>query len=392
MNGPVGSYERDLTAWAVPHSSGPPLRWVTVNTSRITENARALCGVVGERVAVMAVVKANAYGHGAVLTARAAVAGGATWLGVSSPEEALQLRDMGVAVPILNLGWTHPRLHTALIGAGIDMTVYDETSLGQIGAAAIACRRRAFVHLKVDTGMGRLGAQDVQRDTLFRQLDGVRQHVKLRGIFTHLADPDDMTSSFAEEQYDCFLPWVAQAKTSSDDVVVHCANSAALLRFPHMHCDMVRPGISLYGYAPAVAPDALNVRPAMSMHALVTHVKTVNAGETVGYGRTWRAPSSRRIATVAAGYADGVQRVQSNTGTVLIGGLPCPIVGRISMDQLTADVSDVETAAPGDEAVLFGAQDGSWLGADDVAHAGGTIAYEVLCAVSARVPRVVQTN
>jgi alanine racemase len=179
---------------------------------------------------------------------------------------------------------------------------------------------------------------------------------------------------------------VATARELRPDVLVHCSNSAAALRFPHMRHGAVRPGIALYGYLPPHCPP-LDLRPAMTVCAVVSHVKTVRAGETVGYGRTWTAPRDTRVATVAAGYADGLHRAQSNRGAVLVGGVRCPILGIVSMDQATVDVSSVDGVEVGDAVIIVGGRGPQRLGADEVAAAEGTISYEVLCAVSARVPR-----
>jgi alanine racemase len=205
--------------------------------------------------------------------------------------------------------------------------------------------------------------------------------------FTHFADAED-DPDFTLRQDHVFVGAVDGLRRRWPGLLLHAANSAAALGLPETRHDLVRCGIAIYGYAPVGFPAAAEFRPAMSFRARVTQVKTVRPGQSVGYGRTWVAERDTRVAAIAAGYADGVQRVQSNRGLVLVGGRRCPIIGRVSMDQLTADVSLVHEVRPGDEAVLFGRQGDAWLGADEVAAAGGTITYEVLCAVSSRVPRL----
>ncbi len=333
-------------------------------------------------------VKANGYGHGAVLAARAFLEGGATALGVASPEEAIQLRRAGIDVPVLAVGWTHPSTHAELLEAGADIAVYDTAAVEALAGAA-GDGRRASVHLKVDTGMNRLGAPLLDAPAVLQAIAAASARVRLAGIFTHFADADGVDPAFTEVQHQRFLTVVDAARAIEPDVLVHCANSAATLRFAHMHHDAVRPGIALYGYPPPGAIGVVELRGALTVVATVTQVKTVQPGETVGYGRTWTATAPTRVATLAAGYADGVQRSQSNRGAVLVGGVRCPIVGRVSMDQTSVDVSAVDGVGQGDEAVLLGGRGDAWLGADEVAARIGTISYEVLCAVSPRVPRMV---
>jgi len=236
--------------------------------------------------------------------------------------------------------------------------------------------------------MSRLGAQLEQTHSILRAIRDAAPHLRLAGVFTHFADADAGDPDFTLDQHERFLPVVEAARDVDADVLVHCANSAATLRFPEMRHDLVRPGIALYGYTPPETPGVVPLRPALTFAACVTQVKTVRAGDTVGYGRTWTASRDTRLATVAAGYADGVHRTQSNRGCVLIAGVRCPIVGRVSMDMISVDVSAVDGIGPGDEAVVIGGRHGVHLGADEVGEAGGTVAYEVLCAVSARVPRI----
>jgi alanine racemase len=377
----------DLAAWPSP-IEGRPVKWAEIDAGALAANAAALAAHVGPEVAVMAMVKANGYGHGAVLAARCMVAGGARWLGVSSPEEALQLRGAGVEAPMLIVGWSPPSSHRALIAAGVDITVYDLAEVETLAVRARATGRHARVHLKVDTGMGRLGAPLDAVHGLLRAIRTAAPHLRLAGVFTHYADADGEEPAFTLEQHQRFLPVIEAARDVAPDVIVHCSNSAATLRFPEMHHDLVRPGIALYGYAPPESAGVVALRPALTLAACITQVKTVRAGDTVGYGRAWTATRDTRLATVAAGYADGVHRSQSNRGRVLVAGVRCPIVGRVSMDMISVDISAVDGAGPGDEAIVIGGRQSPHLGADEVGEAGGTVAYEVLCAVSARVPRI----
>ena len=381
---------RDRMAEGTPTSRPEPprrqqMRWAEVDAAAIRDNAAAIRAVLGGGVALMAMVKAGAYGHGAVAAAAAACAGGARWLGVSSPDEALELHAHGLGAEILTVGWTPPGRLADLISAGVHITVWDAD---QVAAAAEAAGTRpARLHFKIDSGMGRLGSAPGSVPELVRAVDRAGRRVEPVGAFTHFADADAADTAHTLEQDRIFLEAVQPLRLRWPGLLLHAANSAATLRLPETRHDMVRCGIALYGYPPVTATTTLSLRPAMSFKALVTQVKTVRPGQSVGYGRTWVAERDTRVATVAAGYADGVHRSQSNRGMVLIGGRRCPVIGRISMDHLTADVSAVDGIGPADEAVLFGRQGGEWLGADQVAEAAGTISYEVLCSVSSRVPR-----
>jgi alanine racemase len=360
-------------------------KWADVDAAAIRHNVGVIRNVVGERVAVMAMVKADGYGHGASLAASAALEGGASWLGVSSAEEALHLRAEGFAVPILIVGSVHPAHLSALVSAGVHITVWEPDQVA--AAAAVAAPVPARLHLKVDSGMGRLGASPAAIPELAAAVARAGPRVELVAAFTHFANAE-ADPGFTLAQDAVFLDAVEEMRQRWPGLLLHAANSAAALGLPETRHDLVRCGIAIYGYAPAGAEGAAELRPAMSFRACVTQVKTVRPGQSVGYGRTWVAERDTRVATIAAGYADGIQRAQSNCGSVLVGGRRCPIIGRVSMDQLTADVSLVEGARAGDEAVIFGRQGGEWLGADDVAAAAGTISYEVLCAVSGRVSRL----
>ena len=245
-------------------------------------------------------------------------------------------------VPVLIVGRCDPGSHDALIDAGIETTVYDDEGVDTTAGAAARVGRRARVHVKVDTGMGRLGVSPDGLAELLRTLAKYSADVEIAGVFTNFADSDAPDLGFTDQQHDCFVAAVDEVRAVAPDALAHCSNSGAILRAPHMHHDLVRPGIALYGYAPD-APDieVLDLRLAMTMIAPVTQVKTVKRERRSGTGA--RGPRPRpRVATVAAGYADGVLRAQSNTGVALVAGSRCPIVGRVSMDQLCIDVSGVD--------------------------------------------------
>jgi alanine racemase len=366
----------------------PTTKWAEVDVAALRDNTAALRAFAGGRSQVMAMVKANGYGHGALLAARAAIAGGAGWLGVSSISEAVELRRAGVTTPILNVGWTMPEEMSLAVAHDVDVAVFDVAAVSAAAAAAREAGRPVRVHWKIDTGMGRLG-------TPLADVDSMRDALRLAGtdivvvaLFTHFADADAPSTDFTLEQHQRFLDVVSSARESFPTALLHCANSAALLRLPQTHHDIIRPGIALYGYPPAHCDGIVALRPALQLRALVTQVKQVDEGGSVGYGREWFAPRRSRVAAVAAGYADGVDRRNGNCGHVILGGEVCPIIGRVSMDQLGVDVTDSGEVAPGDIATLVGRAGGHVIDAAAVAAAIGTIANEVLCAVSSRVPRV----
>jgi alanine racemase len=331
----------------------------------------------------MAVVKANGYGHGAVPAAQAALEGGATWLGVSSVQEGVELRTNGITAPILNLGYTPPPVLSVAIASGLGLTVYDRAGLELLKTARTAIP----VHVKVDTGMHRLGAAPDEAVALAADVHA-NPNLRLEGFWTHFADADG-DLGFTRRQLDQFLQArAALVRGGVTGFISHAANSAGLLRLPEARLDLVRAGLILYGVRPNPgSPDLPGLRPALSWRTVVTHVLTLAAGESVGYGRRFTAASPARIATIAVGYADGLHRVASERGTALLRGRKVPLAGTISMDQAALDVTGIPEVTPGDVVTLIGQDEGACQTADDLAAAAGTISYEVLCAISNRVQR-----
>jgi alanine racemase len=369
-------------------STAHATKWAEVDIPALRDNAAALRRWVGEGSSVMAMVKANGYGHGAVHAAAAALAGGASWLGVSSITEALELRTAGIQVRVLNCGWTMPSQMAEACANGIDIAVFTPPDVDAARHAARAAGVPFRVHWKIDTGMGRLGTRIDDVAAVRDALRAARGDVEVAGLFTHFASADEASTDFTAAQHLRFLAVVAPLRETFPGALLHCANSAAALRLRDTHHDIIRPGIALYGYPPAHCDGVVDVRPALSVRAVVTMVKEVGPGDSVGYGREWIAPRRTRVATVAAGYADGIDRRNGNRGAVIAGGVVCPMIGRISMDQLAVDVSEAAGVRAGDAVTLLGASDGHALDAATVAERIGTISYEVLCAVSLRVPRI----
>ena len=372
--------------------SAPPeldalVRWAEVDVAALEHNTALIRGLVPPATALLAMVKSDGYGHGAVTAARAALAGGATWLGVYTPDEAFALRTAGIESRLLVVGWSPPRTLAELMARDVDITVVDAAGVEAVRAAAGSGAAPARIHIKIDSGLGRLGVRADAMQALIESLHGATAQVQVAGVFTHFADPE-RDHEYTREQHRRFLGAVEQLGPVAAGALLHTCGSAAILGFPEMHHDLVRLGIAMYGYAPVDLPTAAALRPAMTVVARVAQVKTVAGGETVGYGRTWRAAGARRIATVAIGYGQGVPRALSNRGTLVIGGQRCPIAGTVNMDQVTVDVSDLPGVVPGEPAMVFGVRDTVRQGADEVAALVGTIPHELLCGVSSQVPRV----
>ena len=331
----------------------------------------------------MAVVKANGYGHGAVPVARAALEGGATWLGVSSVPEGIELRQAGIRAPILNLGYTPASELSAAVAAKLALNVYDHASLARLKTAAT----EIAVHVKVDTGMHRLGASVDEAVSLATEVHA-DPHLRLEGFWTHFADAD-ADLAFTKEQLRQFLDArAALVRAGVTGFISHAANSAGLLRLPEARLDLVRAGLILYGVRPVRTwTDLPALKPALAWRTVVTNLVMVPKGDGVGYGRRFRATSDSRVATIALGYGDGLHRQASNRGRAIVRGVAVPLAGAVSMDQAGLDVTSIPDVAIGDVVTLIGQDGGATLTADDLAEASGTISWEVLCAISSRVPR-----
>ncbi len=333
---------------------------------------------------VLAVVKADAYGHGVVPVAQRLQAEGVDGFGVALAEEGIELRQAGINRAILVLNGISGGAHRDIIAAGLTPVLYE---IAEASAFETVSGGRAIdVHLKVDTGMGRLGVPLAELTDFLRELRGYPS-IRIVGLMTHLSTAD-CDPEYVATQLQAFKRAEGLVRRFGHEPRVrHAANSAALFRHPETHFDWVRPGIALYGYPGAPSIEA-PLRPAMRWRTEVLRVRTLQPGESAGYGRSFRATRETRLATIPLGYGDGLLRSASNRGHVLIRGVRCPIVGNIAMDLTTVDVSKVPDVAIGEEALLLGEQQGAVLDARDLAEAAGTIPYEVLTNVSRRVPRV----
>ncbi len=363
-----------------------------VELDAVRDSVAALAARAGS-AATMAVVKADGYGHGMIPCARAALDGGATWLGTAFLDEALALRAAGIAVPLLCWLAAPGERYGAAIDAGIDVSASAPWALREIAAAARATGRPARVHLKVDTGLGRAGSTPADWPALCAAAAALRAEglIKTFGVWSHLAFADSPGHPTVAGQIGAFRDAVEVAeKAGLAPTVRHLANSAATLVSPDAHFDLVRPGISVYGLSPSpeVGPAArFGLRPAMTLVSHAALVKRVPAGAGVSYSHRYTTARETTLALVPLGYADGVPRAATNVGEVLLGGRRRRIAGAVCMDQFVLDVGDDPVAA-GDEVLLFGPGDRGEPTADDWAAALGTINYEIVTRVGVRVPRV----
>ncbi|XEQ91348.1 Alanine racemase 1 [Sporomusa carbonis] len=360
--------------------------WAEIDLKAIENNVREIKKVLKPGVKFCAVVKADAYGHGAVAVARTALANGADRLAVAILNEAIELRQAGFTVPILILGYT-PLYQAEMVAAyGITQTLFTLDAAQALSAAAVRLNTRIKVHIKIDTGMSRIGIPPAYAGEFAAQVAAL-PGLELEGVFSHFATADSVDKTYAYEQLSRFTQALAGIEARGITVPVrHIANSAATLELPEAQFDMVRPGIILYGLWPSdEVAQTVNLKPAMRLQAQVAYVKDITAGTTVSYGQTYRAKDLRRIATLPVGYADGWTRLLSGKASVSIRGRQAPLVGRICMDQCMADVTDIPGVAAGDVATLFGP---GGMAVDEVAAKLGTINYELVCMIGKRVPRV----
>lgn len=366
--------------------------WAEINLQAIGHNVRQLAGVISPDTGLMAVVKANAYGHGAIPVARTALQNGAVYLGVARIAEGEALRQAGIEAPVLVLGYTPPASYPSLLRSNLSQTISSLGEAGELSAAAAREGKKAVIHIKVDTGMSRLGFRSTdtgaERDIL---AIATLPHLKVEGIFTHFAAADSESKDYTMAQWNKFKDLLRNlAAKGLNFRYRHAANSAAIIDLPGTNLDLVRAGIAMYGAYPSaeVKKNRVSLQPAMTVKALVAHVKKVPAGTGVSYGVTYTTPGQTMVATIPAGYADGYSRLLSSRGEVLVRGRRAPVIGRICMDQFMVDVSSIPGVVPGEEVVLLGRQKDEEISADELAAKTGTISYEVFCMINTRVPRI----
>lgn len=361
--------------------------YIEIDLDAITWNIRAVKERVGA-AQVMAVVKANAYGHGAVDIARAALDAGATWLGVARVIEGAQLREAGIAAPILVITYALPSEMQAAVVYDLTPTITEIETAQALSGFADQIHRTMNVHVKVDTGLGRGGLLPHEVVPFLNQVRTLPR-LNIQGVFTHFATADDPDPAYTNYQFEVFKQVLSDIEAADFNIpIYHAANSAAIMYHPETHLDMVRVGVAMYGLRPNVAvKPAFEIRPALALKSHVARVKWLPAGSSVGYGRTFITQQDSLIALVAAGYGDGYHRLNSNRGAVLVRGKRAPVVGRVSMDQLMVDVTEVRDVQAGDEVVLIGRQGETRIWVEQVAKWTETINYEVTTSLLARVPR-----
>lgn len=357
--------------------------FATVDLHTIESNAILFKESLAPGAQLMAVVKGDGYGHGALPVAKAALAGGATYLGVAILDEAIELRDAGITAPILVLGYSAPETLNAAVSRGITVTVFHPEVRDALLELAATSTQRAKVHLKTDTGMGRVGVLSTNELIELARPLASHPNIELEGVFTHFAEADDLESSYTDEQFERFLGFTHALDDAGIDVALkHCCNSAGALYHQDKHLDMVRVGISLYGLRPDTSLTfPLPLKQAMKLYSSVAAIRTLHSGSSISYGRTHKLPSERKVATLPIGYADGLSRALSNVGIAYMNGQEAPIIGRVCMDQTMLDVTDISEVSHGD-LVEFPI--------DLMAELTSTINYEIVCAISKRVPRVYQ--
>ena len=365
--------------------------WVEIDLDTLGSNMRKIRQAVNPHALITAVVKADAYGAGAVIASKELLKNGADRLAVSVLDEAVELRQGGVTAKILILGPTDGARAEELINFGVDAAVFHYQDALIFSKEAVRQNRPVSLHIAIDSGMGRIGYRGTDED--IQEIIAISKlpNVILEGIFTHFAVADTVDKTYTREQYKKFSEICDRLKAANVNINVrHCSNSAAILDLPEYHDDMVRAGIIMYGLAPSDEVDIkpFSLEPVMSLKCCVEHVKMIQAGDSVSYGRTFIAKQPSRIASLPVGYADGYTRLLSNKAPVLIHGQRVPQVGNICMDQCMIDVTGVDDVKIGDEVVLFGKQKDTILPVEELASILGTINYEVICMLARRVPRV----
>ena len=379
------------------------LIWTEIDLNAISHNVQELRRITSSGSRFMAVVKADGYGHGAAEVASAALKNGADCLGVARMDEGLHLRIAGISAPILILGFTPPELSTKVVSHHLTQAVYTFEAAEALSEAAAQLQTKAKVHIKVDTGMGRLGllpdsprismlGKHLPGNTL-RVIESISRlpHVEIEGVFTHFASADSQDKTYTLQQLERFLEFLEKLKIHGLEFPIrHAANSAALIDLPETHLDMVRAGISLYGFypSPEVNRERISLIPAMTLKTRIIHVKMVPAGFHISYGLTYQTEMPTVIATVSAGYADGLNRLLSSRGQMLVRERRAQIVGRICMDMTLLDVGHIPDVAVGDEVVIFGVQGRECIPVDEMADTLNTIHYEIVTNLSPRVERI----
>ncbi|WP_421903373.1 alanine racemase [Maridesulfovibrio sp.] len=368
--------------------------WAEVDLSSIRHNFEEVQRLVKNQPRIMAVVKADAYGHGLTKTADCLNKAGADYFAIARLDEAIALRNHGIEKPILILGYTPPEATEELLNYNITQTVFSNDYASELNKAASQAGKKLKIHIKVDTGMGRLGIVDESNhEALLESVSAINwlPNLEVEGLFTHFAASDEADKTSALEQLRLFKSIITDIERRGINIPLkHAANSAAIIDLPESYLDMVRPGIMLYGLYPSngVHQQNADLKPAMQIKARIAQIKEVPAGFRISYGHTYTTPSATKLATIPLGYADGYRRQLSSAGKVLVHGQQAPIVGRVCMDQSVIDVGKIKNVKAGDEVVIIGRQEHAEIPAERMACELGTINYEIVSTLMARVPRI----
>ncbi len=365
--------------------------WAEINLDNLAHNMREIRRLADKKALVTAVIKADGYGHGAKYITDTLLKNGADRFAVAVLDEALELRKAEVKEPILILGYTQPERAKEIVEYDIEQAVYSYELSKSISEEAVRQNKKAKVHIKIDTGMGRIGLKPNEESVnLIKKISNLPNLV-IEGIFTHFAIADEKDKSYTLRQFEKFT-WICK-RLEEEGVKInirHCGNSATIIDLLSMHMDMVRAGIILYGLAPSqdVELDKIDLKQVMSLKARITHVKEIEKDESVSYGRKFIATKKSKIASLPLGYADGYTRMLSGKAEALVKGVRVPVIGRICMDQCMIDVTGIDDVKVGDEVVLFGEQNGNFISIDELAEKLNTINYEIVCMMGKRIPRV----
>jgi len=366
--------------------------WAEVDLKAIEYNYRQVAKLVGKNVNIMVVVKANAYGHGTVEVSQVLESLGVSYLGVATTDEAVRLRDHGIKTPILVLGSVLPDEVSVAVEKDITLTLASPDLLEAIDRESEAGKKRAKVHISIDTGMGRIGIWHEEALNFIKNVWNEYKNIIVEGIYTHFssAGRDDFFTNYQIESFEKLLQ-----RLEDFDVRIplrHSANSIATVDIKRSHLNLVRPGLIIYGMYPKYNfPKLIKLKPALSLKTKIVYIKDTPPGRSISYGRTYITQKPTRIATLPIGYADGYARNLSNKAEVLVRGRRAPVVGRVTMDQMMIDVGNIRGARVGDEVVLIGKQGREEIRAEKLARLAETIAYEFVCGISNRVPRIYKT-
>lgn len=366
-----------------------------INLDNLIYNIKSLRNALEKETLIMAIVKADGYGHGAITASKTFLENGADKLGVSILPEAIELRKSGIKQPILILNYTPPSQYKKVLEYDLIQNIYSYKDAKELSKLAYEMDKVAIIHIKIDTGMGRIGFLANEKSIEDIKKINKLKNIKIQGIFTHFSSSDEKDKSYTREQFKKFK-WVVDT-LEKDGVYIeikHASNSAAILDMPEYNLDMVRPGIILYGYYPSdeVSNKRVDIKPAMTLKSSISNIKEVPANTSISYNRIFTTKKRSIIGTLPIGYGDGYSRMLTEKTKVAINGKRVPIVGRICMDQFMVDLSDLEDVSMQDEAILFGYENDIYPSVEEIAANLGTSNYEVICMMSRRLPRVYIKN